>query len=98
MSVTIRPYRAGGWQVDVRVVSPDGSRQSRARKRSPVASRSDTLRWGEGLERAMFQRLMNPAENTPRKEVPTLRAFAPRFMDGHARATGRSQAGSRPRR
>src|SRR5574340_258159 len=93
MSVTIRPYRAGGWHVDVRVVSPDGSRQLRARKRSPVASRSDTQRWGEGLERTMFQRLMNPAENRPPKEVPTLRAFAPRFMDGHARANRQKPSG-----
>ena len=30
MSVTIRPYRGGGWEVDIRVVSPDGTRQSSA--------------------------------------------------------------------
>ena len=26
MSVTIRPYRRGGWEVDIRVVTPDGTR------------------------------------------------------------------------
>jgi hypothetical protein len=36
MSVTIRPYRRGGWEVDIRVVAPDGSRESRERKRAPV--------------------------------------------------------------
>jgi hypothetical protein len=28
MSVTIRPYRRGGWEVDIRVVAPDGTRSS----------------------------------------------------------------------
>ena len=27
MSVTIRPYRRGGWEADIRVVAPDGSRR-----------------------------------------------------------------------
>jgi hypothetical protein len=27
MSVTIRPYRRGGWEVDIRVVTPDGTRE-----------------------------------------------------------------------
>ena len=40
MSVTIRPYRRGGWEVDIRVVSPDGTREKRERKRAPVSSRS----------------------------------------------------------
>jgi integrase len=93
MSVTIRRYRRGGWEVDIRVVSPDGTRQLRERKRSPVASRSDTQRWAEALERELFQRLMDPAPHTPRKEVPTLRAFAPRFMDGHARANRQKPSG-----
>ena len=93
MSVTLRRSRNGAWVVDVRVVSPDGTRRARVRRRSPVASRSDALRWAEGLERVMFQRLMDPAQYTPRKEVPTLRAFAPRFMDGHARANRQKPSG-----
>jgi len=40
MSVTIRPYRRGGWEVDIRVVTPDGTREFRVRKRAPVSSRS----------------------------------------------------------
>jgi hypothetical protein len=40
MSVTIRPYRKGGWEVDIRVVAPDRSRKMRERKRAPVSSRS----------------------------------------------------------
>ena len=93
MSVKLRQGRKGGWVIDVRVISPDGTRQARTRKRSPLASRSDALRWAEGLERVMFQRLMDPAPHAPRKEVPTLRAFAPRFMDGHARANRQKPSG-----
>ena len=29
MSVTIRPYRSGGWEIDIRVVTPDGARDLR---------------------------------------------------------------------
>ena len=29
MSVKIRPYRSGGWEVDIHVVTPDGKRSLR---------------------------------------------------------------------
>lgn len=94
MSVTIRPYRRGGWEVDIRVVTPDGARQLRERKRAPMSSRSAAGRWAEGRERVLFERLMNPPQdNTPPKEVPTLREFAPRFLDGHARANRQKPSG-----
>jgi integrase len=94
MSVTIRPYRRGGWEVDIRVVTPDGARQFRERKRAPMSSRSAAARWAEGRERVLFQRLMDPSQdNKPRKEVPTLREFAPRFLDGHARANRQKPSG-----
>jgi hypothetical protein len=94
MSVTIRPYRRGGWEVDIRVVAPDGSREIRERKRAPMSARSAAARWAEGRERVLFERLMKPPhDNTPPKEVPTLRAFAPRFLDGHARANRQKPSG-----
>jgi integrase len=82
MSVSVRPYRKGqgGWQVDVRVRLADGSRY-RDRKRI-TASKSAAVRWGEERERHVL-RFGLPA---PKKEVSTLEEFAPRFMDGHARA------------
>ncbi len=84
MSVTVRPYRRGGWEVDVRVVLPDGRRR-RDRKKAPVSSRSAALRWGQAREREII--LLRPSVSTPkRKEVPTLREFAERFLDGYARA------------
>ena len=83
MSVTVRPYRRGGWEVDVRVVLPDGGRR-RDRKKAPVSSKSAALRWGQAREREiLIHRLATPR---PRKEVPTLQAFAPRFLDSYARA------------
>ena len=52
---------------------------------------------GGGLkarERVLFERLMKPPQdNAPPKEVPTLREFAPRFLDGHARANRQKPSG-----
>ncbi|HEX9084723.1 MAG TPA: helix-turn-helix domain-containing protein [Gemmatimonadaceae bacterium] len=73
MSVTIRPYRRGGWEINIRVVTPDGTRRLRERKRAPMSSRSAAMRWAEGRERILFQGLMDPAQHTPRKEAPTRR-------------------------
>jgi integrase len=88
MSVKVRPYRRGGWEVDVRVRLPDGA-ERRARKKTPCTSRSAAARWGEGLERE----LLNQRPQQPRKEVPTLEEFAPRFVDGHARANRQKPSG-----
>ena len=93
MSVTIRPYRRGGWEVDIHVVAPDGVRHVRERKRAPISSRSAAVRWAEGRERMLFERLMNPEQHKAQKEVPTLNAFAPRFLDGHARANRQKPSG-----
>lgn len=94
MSVKVRTYRRGGWEVDVRVVTPDGLRQLRERKRAPVSCRSAAVRWAAGLERVLFERLMKPPqEDQPLKEVPTLEEFAPRFLDGHARANRQKPSG-----
>ena len=83
MSVKVRPYRRGGWEVDVRIVLPDG-RSQRERRRAPVSSKTAARRWGEAREREL---LIHPAAGAqPRKEVPTLQAFAGKFLDRHARA------------
>ena len=92
MSVTTREYRRGGWEVDIRIVMPD-RRRLRQRKRAPVSSRSAAARWGEARERVLFDRLMNPKGDEQPKEVPTLESFAPRFVDGHARANRQKLSG-----
>jgi integrase len=88
MSVKVRPYRRGGWEVDVRVRLPDGS-ERRERKRAPASSRSAAIRWGEARERTLL--VHGPPQ--PRRESPTLREFWPRFLDGYARANGQKPSG-----
>jgi hypothetical protein len=93
MSITIRPYRRGGLQVDIRVVAPDGMRELRERKRAPVSSRSVAMRWAERRERVLLDQLMNPQQHTSPKEVPTLRECAQDFLDRHARANRQKPGG-----
>jgi len=81
MSVSVRPYRSGGWLVDVRVRLADGSRY-RDRKRI-TASKSAAAALGPGARSGICWQFGLPA---PKKEVPTLKEFAPRFMEGHVRA------------
>lgn len=88
MSVVVRPYRRGGFQVDIRLALPDGM-QFRERKVFRTASKSAAQRWGQGRERHV---LLNGLPE-PTKEVPTLEEFAPMFMDGHARANRQKPSG-----
>ena len=81
MSVTARHTKSGSWEVDLHVVLPNG-RRHRDRRRILVSSKSAALRWGRARELKWL------VEGFPKtiKEVPTLETFAPRFLDGHARA------------
>ena len=88
MSVKVRRTESGSWEVDVHVVLPDG-RRHRARRRLLVSSKSAALRWGRVRERT----LLVDGIPTHRKEVPTLEVFAPRFVDGHARANQHKPSG-----
>lgn len=81
MSVTVRPYRRGGWEVDIQWRSPEGRRR-RERRRVSVSSKAAAQRWGEAREREILVNGPRPRQ----KEVPTLEELAPRFMDGHALA------------
>jgi hypothetical protein len=88
MSVTPRPYRGGGWEVDLTIRLPDGS-QYRERKRASRFSKSAAHRWAEDRERPLLQH----GPPTAKREVPTLETFAPRFVDGHARANRHKPSG-----
>jgi integrase len=88
MSVTVRPYRRGGWMVDVITRLADG-RRYRERRRLSVRSVSAAQRWGEARERHLLQH--GPPQVT--KEVPILNEFAWRFLDGHARANRQKPSG-----
>jgi integrase len=87
MSVKVRPFRRGGWEVDIRLTLPDG-RPFRERKKLSVTAKSAAQRWAESRERELL--IHGPPKVL--KEVPTLEHFAPRFLDGHARAN-RHKAG-----
>jgi integrase len=88
MSVTLRPYRSGGWEVDITIRLPNG-KQYRERKRAARFSKTAALRWAQERERFLLQH--GPPTN--QKEVPTLETFAPRFVDGHARANRHKPSG-----
>src|ERR1700730_13371721 len=93
MSVRIRRYRRGGWEVDIRVVLPDNS-EHRERRKAPVESKSAGQRWGETRERVWYEELTHPKTHEElRKEVPTLAAFWPRFLDGYVRANRHKTSG-----
>lgn len=87
MGVTVRQYPRG-WQVEVVGWQPDGTRY-RERRRLRIGSKSAAVRWGQDRERRLLQ--LGPPQ--PQKEVPTLREFAPRFVDGHARANRQKPSG-----
>ena len=83
MSVKVRRYKRGrgGWEVDIRFTLPNGD-DYRERKLAPVSGRVATLRWGQAREREL---VLHGLSQT-RKEVPTLEAFVPRFLEGYAEA------------
>src|SRR5438067_12921772 len=89
MSVTLRPYRGGGWEADIALRLPDGS-QHRERKRGSHFSKSTARRWAQDRERYLLQH----GPPAPKREVPTLETFAPRFVDGHARANRHTPSGT----
>src|SRR6516165_5312795 len=93
MSVTVRPYRNGGWEVDISVRLPNGSRH-RERCKAPLRSKSAAQRWGEDREREWFHELTHPQPTPkPEQEVPIVRDFGPRFIESHARANRQKPSG-----
>jgi integrase len=86
MSVTIRPYVNGGWEADILILLPDGTR-IRERKKAPASGKAAAQRWAEARERVLLvQGKPKPAIKEEVQTVPTLQAFAARFVEGYARA------------
>ena len=93
MTVRVRPYKRGGWEVDITLTIP-GRPRIRDRKKSPVTGKSAAKRWGEERERQLIQHYTSkdPSDdgddrpNVATKEVPTLAQFIPRYMEGHCKA------------
>ena len=65
-----------------------GRKRHREKKVHLGASKTTATRWGQERERFLLQ--YGPAE---KKEVPTLKDFASRFLDGHARANRQKPSG-----
>ncbi len=89
MRMKVRPYRRRpGWhEVDIRWKAPDGTV---CRDRTTHnCSKTAATRWGEERVRALLSR---PSHGFT-KEVPTLEAFAERFMQGHALANRHKSSG-----
>jgi integrase len=74
--------------VDISTRLSNGLRH-RERKRLSIASRSAAQRWGQDRERHLLQH----GPPRPKKEVPSLEQFTPRFMEGHARANRQKPSG-----
>ena len=88
MSVNIRRHPRGDWDVDINVLLATGDRHRERRKLSASYSKTTAREWGERRERELL--LTGPKV---RKEVPTLEAFAPRFIEGYARANQQKPSG-----
>ncbi|MCA9648815.1 MAG: site-specific integrase [Myxococcales bacterium] len=92
MTVKVRPYKRGGWEVDIMLTIP-GRPRIRERRKAPVGTKSAAKRWGEERERQLIQHYTNasPTGDDDRpdlviKEVPTLAQFFPRYMEGYCKA------------
>ena len=82
MSVRMRRYRGGSaWEVDIAVRRPNGE-DIRERRKAPVQSKEAAKRWAE--QRAAH--LLQHGKDEPKDEqlVPTLKEFAPVFLDRYA--------------
>jgi integrase len=94
MTVKVRAFRSGGFEVDIRFTYPDGT-PFRRRLKAPVESKSAAKRWGEARE-AAFLREPSPSERPPeepKKEVATLNDFGPSFIKNYAKANRQKASG-----
>jgi integrase len=90
MSFTIRPFRNGGWEIDIVLTLPNGEK-IRERRKAPVASKADAKRWGQERERHLLQHgrpepRSGKAKPEETKTVPTFAEFVPRYLEDHVKA------------
>ena len=89
MSVTVRPYRQGGWMVDVITRLSNGSRLSGASAIVRPITKSAAQRWGEDRERHLLQH-GPPQAQEGGADPEAVRAEVPRR---HARANRQKPSG-----
>lgn len=91
MSVKVRSYSGGRYEVDIRFQLPNGD-VFRRRLVAPVTSVSAAKRWAEAKERDLFAKAVRGEGDLP-KTTKTLADFAPKFLDDYARANGQKPSG-----
>jgi integrase len=94
MSVTLRNCdgKDNVWEVDIRILLPNGSRL-RERRAAPVAGKTAALRWAQERERVLLKEGKPKRQSLAIKEAPTLKEFAPRFLEGYVRANQHKPSG-----
>jgi integrase len=90
MSFTIRPFRSGGWEIDIVLTLPNGEK-IRERRKAPVSSKSDAKRWAQERERFLLQHGRPQPRGakqptTEEKKAPTFAEFVPRYLADHVKA------------
>lgn len=80
------------WEVDIRMLLPDGSKL-RERRQAPVAGKAAALRWAQDRERVLLKEGKPKPPTLAPREVPTLKEFAPRFLEGYVRANQHKPSG-----
>jgi hypothetical protein len=100
MTVKVKPYPKdpNRWWVELRFRWAEDKSLYRERTVAPVTSKSGAQRWGEDRERSLLRAGREAHEDArnpppPAKEVPTLKDFGPRFIEGHARAARQKSSG-----
>ena len=88
MSITLRPYRSGGWEVDITLRLPNGS-QYRERKRASRFSKSAAQRWAQDRERHLLQH----GPPAPRRRCPRSKNSRRDSLTVTRERTVRSRAG-----
>jgi integrase len=102
MSVTIRPFRSGGWEIDIVLTLPNGEK-IRERRKAPVESKSAAKRWAQERERHLLQHGRLPRRGDKgkpeekKKEAPTFAEFLPRYFD-HVKANRQKPTTQRAKR
>lgn len=111
MTITIRPFRTGGWEVDIVLPLPNSDKPYRDRVKAPVASKSDAKKWGRARESAALEYILKHGEAPPKKrgkaakraeevttkQTTTLAEFVPIYFEKHVPAERHRPGGIRTR-
>lgn len=94
--IRLKPWKGGdGWEVDIRTRGPAGE-TIRLRVKSPARSPSGSMRWAQMRERELIEHGLDRSsrrDSPGTAEIPTLEAFAPRFISDYAEANRQKPSG-----